>query len=59
MIIFLYFNLITIRFEDKEKIKKCTKFNPNLVKIFLRYYPDLAEEFDYDLGSDKEDYEFK
>jgi hypothetical protein len=52
MIIFIYLNLITIRFEDKEKIKKCTKFNPNLVRIFLRYYPDLAAEFDYDLGSD-------
>jgi hypothetical protein len=58
MIIFIYLNLITIRFEDKEKIKRCTKFNPNLVKIFLRYYPELAEEFGYDLGSDKEDYEF-
>lgn len=56
MLIFIYLNLITIWFEDKEKIKKCTKFNPNLIKIFLRYYPDLAGEFDYNLNSDEEDY---
>lgn len=59
MIIFIYLNLITVRFEDKSKIIKSTKFNPNLLKIFLRYYPDLAEEFAFDCNSESEDYQYE
>lgn len=55
-VIFMYFNLITLRFEDKE-IKNRNKINPNMLKLFLRHFPEIAKKNRYDLESDEEDYD--
>lgn len=58
LLIFLYFNLIILRFENKEKIKGFVRLNPNLLKVFLRYYPDLAKDLQMRIQSESEDYNF-
>ena len=55
--IFIYFNLITLRFENKEKIVNAQSVNPNLLKLFMRHYPNLANDVKYRIDSDEEDYE--
>lgn len=55
--IFIYFNLLTLRFENKQKIVNAQQVNPNLLKLFLRHYPQLANDEKYSLESDEEDYE--
>ncbi len=56
LISFLYFNLITLRFEDREKITNAKKVNPNLTKLFLRHFPQIAQDEKYNLASGDEDY---
>ena len=53
---FFYFNLITIRFEMPKQLNNMKRHNPNLLKQFLRHYPQLAKEKKYDVDSEEEDY---
>lgn len=54
---FIFFNLVTLRFENKDKITNSDKLNPNILRLFLRHYPQLAKEEKYNLESEDEDYE--
>lgn len=56
LVMFLYFNIGTMKFEGKS-LTKSNKHNPNLLKIFLRHYPKVAKDYNYKLKSDDEDYE--
>ena len=55
-VFFMFFNLITLRFNDKE-IKNRNKINPNMLKLFLRHFPLIAKKNKYDILSDEEDYD--
>lgn len=52
----MYFNVVCLRFEDKGKLTSQSKINPNLLKLFLRHFPKLAKEKNYELQSEDEDY---
>lgn len=56
LIMFLYFNLASMKFEGKT-ITTSTKLNPNLMKLFLRHYPDVAKRYSVSILSEDEDYE--
>ena len=56
LIMFLYFNLASMKFEGKS-ITTSTKLNPNVMKLFLRHYPDVAKRYAIDAASEDEDYE--
>jgi hypothetical protein len=58
LLVFLYLNMVILRFENKEKIKGFAKLNPNLLKVFLRYYPDLAKDLQMKIQSEGEDYNY-
>lgn len=56
LIMFVYFNIVELLLEEKLKISDKTHFNPNLLRLFLRHYPDFAKKSGYSLLSDEEDY---
>lgn len=56
LIMFLYFNLGSLKFEGKS-ITTGLKLNPNIMKLFLRHYPDVAKRYAMSIESDEEDYE--
>ena len=39
-----------------KQLNNMKKHNPNLLKQFMRHYPDLAREKKYDVDSEDEDY---
>jgi hypothetical protein len=57
LIIFAYLNMAIINFEVEQKGKNLEKINPNILKIFMRHYPQFAKERSYELFSDEEDYD--
>lgn len=42
-----------------EEIAVRKNYNPNLIKIFFRYYPMVAKDIDYNIRSDDEDYDIE
>lgn len=56
LVMFLYFNLASSKFEGKI-ITTNTKLNPNTTKLFLRHYPDVAKQYSISIASEEEDYE--
>ena len=57
LIMFVYFSIVELLFDPKIQISDNTIVNPNLLKIFMRHFPDLAKARKFDLNSDEEDYE--
>ena len=59
LLLSLYVNFGLSRFENDLNGVDPARVNPNLLKLFLRHYPKLADEVRFDLDSDPEDYDFK
>jgi hypothetical protein len=57
LICFLYFNLVASKLAGKYIKSDKEKINPNLLKTFLRHFPNFAKERKFDTESCDEDYE--
>ena len=57
LVCFMYFNVTCLRYENKSKLTNQSKINPNLLKLFMRHFPKLAKDTNYELESDEEDYQ--
>jgi len=53
----MYFNLSGSKLAGKHIKSDQEKINPNLLKIFLRHFPNFAKERDLNFDSEPEDYE--
>lgn len=57
LVMFLYFNIVELLFEERLRVAADAAYNPNLLRLYFRHYPDQAARFQYSLLSEAEDYE--